>query len=38
LSTAEQTEESVFNALGLPVPRPEEKDVIGGKPIWVKDV
>lgn len=34
---AGKTEESIFIALDLPYPKPEEREVIGNKPIWLKD-
>jgi DNA polymerase (family X) len=33
---AGKTEESVFSALGLPCPKPEEREVANGKPVWLK--
>ncbi len=33
---AGKTEESVFEALGLPCPKPEEREVVNGKPVWLK--
>jgi DNA polymerase (family 10) len=37
VAVAGDTEESVFSALGLPTPKPEEREVIDGKPAWLKD-
>ena len=34
---AGKTEESVFSALGLPCPIPEEREVVNGKPVWMRD-
>lgn len=33
---AGDTEESVFEALGLPFPIPEEREIVNQKPIWYK--
>ena len=33
---AGETEESIFKALGLPCPKPEEREVLDGKPVWLK--
>lgn len=30
------TEESVFETLGLPCPKPEEREIPNGKPVWLK--
>lgn len=30
------TEESVFEALGLPCLKPEEREIVNGKPVWLK--
>jgi DNA polymerase/3'-5' exonuclease PolX len=32
---AGETEESIFEALGLPCPKPLEREVIDDKPAWV---
>ena len=32
-----KTEESVFKALGLPCPIPEEREIVNGKPVWLKE-
>jgi len=32
---AGETEESVFSALGLPYPEPEQREVVNGKPTWL---
>lgn len=37
VAVAGETEESVFTALGLPTPKPEEREVIEEKPAWLKD-
>lgn len=29
-----ETEESVFCALGLPCPIPEQREIVDGKPLW----
>lgn len=34
---AGETEESVFSALGLPCTEPEQREVLKGKPIWLKN-
>ena len=34
---AGETEESIFNALGLPCPKPEEREIADGKPLWQKN-
>ena len=34
VATAGETEESVFSALGLPCPEPQQREVADGKPIW----
>jgi DNA polymerase (family X) len=33
---AGETEESIFNALGLPCPKPEEREIVDGRPMWQK--
>ena len=33
---AGETEESIFKALGLLCPKPEEREVLDGKPVWLK--
>jgi DNA polymerase (family 10) len=33
---AGKTEESVFEALGLPCPKPEEREIAIGKPVWLE--
>ena len=33
---AGKTEESVFEALGLPCMKPENREVVNGKPVWLK--
>ena len=33
---AGKTEESIFSALGLPYPKPEDREIVTGKPIWLK--
>ncbi len=33
---AGKTEESVFDALGLSRPKPEEREIVNGKPVWLK--
>jgi len=33
---AGETEEGVFEALGLPCPKPEERKVVDGKPVWMR--
>ncbi len=33
---AGETEESVFAALGLPYPEPQLREIIDGKPVWLK--
>jgi DNA polymerase/3'-5' exonuclease PolX len=30
------TEESVFEKLDLPCPKPEEREIVNGKPVWLK--
>jgi DNA polymerase (family X) len=35
VAVAGETEESVFITLGLPCPKPEEREVIGSKPVWI---
>jgi DNA polymerase/3'-5' exonuclease PolX len=30
------TEEDVFSALGLPCPKPGEREIVDGKPVWLK--
>jgi len=32
-----KTEESIFEALGLPCPIPEEREIVNGKPVWLKE-
>ncbi len=32
---AGETEQGVFEALGLPYPLPTEREVIDGKPVWM---
>lgn len=34
---AGKTEESIFTALGLPCPKPEEREIENGKPVWLTD-
>jgi len=34
---AGETEESIFSALGLPCPIPEEREIVNGKPAWMRD-
>ena len=34
---AGRTEESVFSALGLPCPIPEEREIVNCKPFWIRD-
>ena len=34
---AGDTEDSVFEALGLYCPKPEEREIVNGKPIWQKN-
>ncbi len=34
---AGKTEESIFTALCLPCPKPEEREVVNGKPVWLTD-
>ena len=33
---AGETEEGVFEALGLPYPSPSDREIIDGKPVWIK--
>ena len=33
---AGETEESVFEGLGLQTPKPEEREIINNKPVWLK--
>ncbi|HLN88822.1 MAG TPA: hypothetical protein VK253_02040 [Candidatus Binatia bacterium] len=33
---AGKTEESVFSALGLPCKKPEDREIVNGKPVWLK--
>lgn len=33
---AGKTEESVFESLGLSCPKPEEREIANGKPVWLK--
>jgi DNA polymerase/3'-5' exonuclease PolX len=35
---AGETEEGVFEALGLPCPEPQEREVVDGKPLWLQKV
>ena len=37
VAVAGETEESVFSALCLTTPKPEEREVTGGKPAWLID-
>jgi DNA polymerase (family 10) len=32
---AGETEEGVFEALGLPCPEPQKREVVDGKPVWL---
>jgi DNA polymerase (family 10) len=32
---AGETEQSVFEALGLPTPEPSQREIVGNKPIWM---
>ena len=34
-SVAGKTEESIFSALDLPCPIPEEREIVNGKPVWM---
>lgn len=34
---ASKNEESIFSALGLPCPKPEEREVANNKPVWLKE-
>lgn len=34
VKVAGETEESVFSALGLPCPLPEQRELVDGKPLW----
>ena len=34
---AGETEEGVFNALGLPCPEPQTREIVDGKPVWLKE-
>jgi DNA polymerase (family X) len=34
---AGKTEESIFSALGLPYPKPAEREITNNKPVWWKD-
>jgi DNA polymerase (family X) len=34
---AGETEESIFSALGLPYPAPEDREIVNGKPVWMRD-
>ena len=36
VQVAAQTEEGVFCALGLPCPEPEQREIVDGKPVWMK--
>ena len=36
VAVAVETEESVFSALDLPCPEPQQREVLDGKPIWLK--
>jgi DNA polymerase (family X) len=33
---AGESEEGMFSALGLPCPEPKEREVVDGKPVWLK--
>jgi len=35
VAVAGETEESVFSALGLPCPRPERREIVEQKPVWL---
>ena len=35
---AGETEESVLTALGLPIIKPQEREVINGKPVWFSNI
>jgi DNA polymerase/3'-5' exonuclease PolX len=32
---AGETEQSVFEALGLPYPAPQEREIVENKPLWM---
>jgi DNA polymerase/3'-5' exonuclease PolX len=32
---AGETEQGVFEALGLPYPLPSEREIVEGKPVWM---
>ena len=34
---AGETEQSVFEALGLPIPEPPQREIVGNKPVWMPD-
>ena len=36
VAVAGETEESVFTALDLPCPEPQLREIIDGKPVWLK--
>jgi DNA polymerase (family X) len=36
-AVAGKTEESIFCALSLPCPKPEDREIVNGKPVWMKD-
>jgi DNA polymerase (family 10) len=36
VAVAGETEEDVFEALGLPCPEPKQREVVEGKPVWQK--
>ena len=36
VAVAGESEESVFGALGLPCSRAEEREIVNGKPVWLK--
>jgi len=36
VAVAGENEESVFRILGLPCPEPQQREVVEGKPIWMK--
>ena len=36
VAVAGETEESVFSALGLQCPEPQHREVVDGKPAWLK--
>ena len=33
---AGETEQGVFEALGLPCPLPSEREIVDGKPVWMQ--